>query len=147
MTFHKHGCTGIDLDKTLPYSEADETLAYWDDDEQTENTQYEDEERSTQLLMQSDIFLLTPLWPNLFLIWNRDPLLAALFPQTTTLFMVAQALTWMRHFRILKQMKLLPTGMMTNKQKILILKMRMLKIFYLFQEVYSHFTVKCITAL
>jgi hypothetical protein len=27
------------LDKTLPYSEADETLAYWDDDEQTENTQ------------------------------------------------------------------------------------------------------------
>jgi hypothetical protein len=33
-----HRCTGIGLDETLPYSEAVETLAYWDDEDQTENT-------------------------------------------------------------------------------------------------------------
>lgn len=46
------------------------------------------------------------------------------------------ALAWMRHFRILKQLKLLPTGMMRIKQKILMMKMRMLMIFYLFQEIF-----------
>jgi hypothetical protein len=53
-----HGCTGIDLDETLPYSEADETLAYWDDDEQTENTHYEDEDAKDILPVSRGIFSL-----------------------------------------------------------------------------------------
>ena len=39
-----HRCTGIGLDEILPYSEADETLTYWDDEDQTENINDEDED-------------------------------------------------------------------------------------------------------
>ena len=53
-----HRFTGIGLDETLPYSEADETLAYWDDDEQTENTHNEDEDAEDILPVSRGIFSL-----------------------------------------------------------------------------------------
>jgi hypothetical protein len=45
------------LDETLPYSEAVETLAYWDDEDQTENTNDEDEDADDILPVSRGFFL------------------------------------------------------------------------------------------
>ena len=51
-----HRCTGIGLDETLPYSEGVETLAYWDDEDQTENTNDEDEDADDILPVSRGFF-------------------------------------------------------------------------------------------